>query len=120
METGERIRTLRNELKLTQAAFGEKIGVKGGVVSAWEKGTAKPPYGRILMICEKYGVNEEWLTSGVGTRRRPQTSSISLQDHVAPYVFAFLDHASQDTRRQALELCKVVLARYAQTTRNVR
>ncbi len=118
MEIGERIRTLRNGLKLTQAAFGEKIDVKGGVVSAWEKGTAKVPYGRVLMICEKYDVNEEWLSSGVGTKQRQKTPPRSLQENVEAYVFAFLDQAPQGMRQEAVAICRAVLARYEEKTRD--
>ncbi len=118
MEIGERIRTLRNDLKLTQAAFGEKIDVKGGVVSAWEKGTAKVPYGRVLMICEKYDVNEEWLSTGVGTRQKQKQSHKSLQENVEAYIFAFLDQAPQGTQREAVAICRAVLARYGERARD--
>jgi len=118
MEIGERIRTLRNELKLTQTAFGEKIDVKGGVVSAWEKGTANVPYGRVLMICEKYDVNEEWLTSGNGQKRRQKNAPESLKERAESYIFALLDQASQGTRRQAVALCRAVINRYEQTSSN--
>jgi len=110
---GERIKTLRKELKLTQNAFGEKIDVKGGVVSAWEKGTANVPYGRVLMICEKYDVNEEWLSSGIGTKRRQKEPSRSLQEKAENYIFAFLDQAPKGTRQKAVSICRAVLARYA-------
>ena len=52
---GDRIKELRTALKLTQVQFAENIGVKGGVVSAWEKGSAPLPQGRRLIISDTYG-----------------------------------------------------------------
>ncbi len=67
MDIGGRIRKLRkNLLDLTQADFGEKIGLKQAVVGQMENGTRNVTERTILMICEKYGVSENWLRYGEG------------------------------------------------------
>jgi transcriptional regulator with XRE-family HTH domain len=38
MNTGERLRGLRMNMKLTQAQFGELLGTDGNTVSRWERG----------------------------------------------------------------------------------
>ena len=69
METYERIKELRkNHLKLSQAAFGEKLGVNRDVISNIENNRlAKPEQKLPLMklICKDFSVNEEWLLNGI-------------------------------------------------------
>ena len=40
--TNVEIKSIRNELKLTQVAFAELVGVSTKTVEAWEKGTNTP------------------------------------------------------------------------------
>ena len=66
MTIGERIKTLRKELKLSQAAFGEKISVKRDVVANMELERAPVKELVIKMICRTYNVNPLWLEKGEG------------------------------------------------------
>ncbi|WP_176013910.1 helix-turn-helix domain-containing protein [Victivallis sp. Marseille-Q1083] len=40
--TPDYIRKIRKSLALTQAKFGERLGVSASTVSAWERGKSKP------------------------------------------------------------------------------
>ena len=62
----ERIKTIRKALRLTQTAFGERIGVKGNTVTGWENGLRAPSEAIINSICREFGVSEEWLRDGCG------------------------------------------------------
>ena len=62
----ERLRLLRDALGLTLAQFGDRIGIDGGNVSAWEMGRVKLPATRQARICEEFGVNPDWLATGEG------------------------------------------------------
>ena len=70
METFERIRILRKQnLKLSQEQFGEKLGVSRTVIKNIElDNLARPEQKEPLyrLICETFHVNYSWLTSGVG------------------------------------------------------
>lgn len=61
-----RVRKLRKELKLTQAEFGERIGLKNGAISAMEQDGGTVTDQNIKLICEKYNVSRQWLTEGAG------------------------------------------------------
>ena len=70
METYERVKELRkNHLKLSQTAFGERLGVSRDVIKNIElNALAKPEQKLSLLklICKEFGVNEEWLLNGTG------------------------------------------------------
>lgn len=60
------IKTLRKALKLNQADFGERIGLKNGAISKMEQEGSTVTDQNIKLICEKFGVRREWLTEGTG------------------------------------------------------
>ena len=66
MTTAERIRVLRKELKLSQPAFGEKIGVKRDVIANIELERAPVKELMLKMICRTFNVNPLWLEKGEG------------------------------------------------------
>ena len=62
----ERIKELRKVLGVTQQEFADNIKVKRNTVATYEMGRSIPSDSAIALICEKYGVNEEWLRTGIG------------------------------------------------------
>lgn len=69
MDIHERIREFRKSLKLSQSAFGEKIGVKRDVIANIELNRLANPEQKeplYKLICKIYGLNEEWLMHGTG------------------------------------------------------
>lgn len=66
MSVSERIRALRKELKLSQEAFGERIGVSKGVIVNLELERAPAKDLMLKMICRTFNVNPLWLESGEG------------------------------------------------------
>ena len=60
------IKELRKIKGLTQAEFGDKIGVKGNTITTYENGTRYPSDAVILAICREFNVNEAWLRTGEG------------------------------------------------------
>lgn len=67
-----RLKELRKELKLTQAEFGEKLGITAAAISDIEKGRRNLTDRNINLICEKFYVSEEWLREGIGDIFVPQ------------------------------------------------
>lgn len=68
-----RIKEVRKVNGLTQAEFGEKIGVKGNTVTGYETGIRSPSDAIIVSICREFGVNEEWLRTGKGEMFLPKS-----------------------------------------------
>lgn len=60
----DRIKALRKELRLSQAEFGEKIGVSRSVIANIELNRVAPKELLINHICDIFNVNPEWLTDG--------------------------------------------------------
>lgn len=81
METYERIKELRkNHLKLSQAAFGEKLGVNRDVINNIENNRLAKPEQKLSLlklICKEFSVNEEWLLNGTEPMiKEPDTFSL--------------------------------------------
>lgn len=110
---GRRVKELRSSLKLTQVQFAENIGVKGGVVSAWEKGSAPLPYGRLLVICDAYHVSESWLKKGEGDMfavSSPERTR-SNRENAIDYIAAILRELPDETRRETADFIREILRR---------
>lgn len=65
-EINERVKEIRNYFKLTQAAFGKKIGVSSSAIGCWEIGIRQIKPIHISAICNVFNINEEWLLHGTG------------------------------------------------------
>lgn len=81
MEMHDRIRELRkNYLKLSQTAFGEKLGVSRSVINNIELNALARPDQKLSLIklmCKEFHVNEDWLLNGVGPMfAEPETFSL--------------------------------------------
>lgn len=61
-----RIKAVREVLRLSQREFGEKLGVSRDVISNIEYGRVPPKELLLRHICQLYKVNEHWLTTGEG------------------------------------------------------
>ena len=59
-----RIKKVRMKAELTQPAFGEVLGISKAAVQKLESGENNPSEQTIRAICEKFGVNRQWLETG--------------------------------------------------------
>lgn len=65
METiNDRIRSLREDLGLSQTAFGEPVGLSRDEVKNIEYKKTAPKEITIPLICKEYSVSEAWLRDG--------------------------------------------------------
>lgn len=67
MELSDRIKLLRNELKMTQDDFGGKINLTKFAISNYENGRTGIPERVISDIVREFNVNESWLRTGEGS-----------------------------------------------------
>lgn len=65
-DIGIRIKLLRKELELTQKDFANRILVTPSYLSRVENGTEILSDKVIKLIAYEFGVNEEWILSGIG------------------------------------------------------
>ena len=61
---GARIKSIRVNKGLTQAAFGEVVGVSQRYIGMMEQGVRVPSKGLVIAICARFNKNEGWLCSG--------------------------------------------------------
>lgn len=75
MTIGERIKQVRKSKDLTQQKFADSLGMKQNTVATYEMGRTNPSDPAIKSICREFGVNEEWLRTGVGEMFVPASDS---------------------------------------------
>ncbi|WP_339179307.1 helix-turn-helix transcriptional regulator [Paenibacillus sp. FSL R5-0701] len=61
-----RIKLIREALNMTQKKFGERLGISRDVVANIEYNRVEIKDLMVKHICERYGINENWLTTGEG------------------------------------------------------
>lgn len=66
MDVSERIKIIREDLKMSRAAFGETLGVSGDVINNLERGRVNINESILKLISKTYRVNYFWLTQGMG------------------------------------------------------
>ena len=93
----DRIKQVRKSQKLTQAAFGDIIGVKGNTITNYETGLRNPTDAVIKSICREFGVSEEWLRTGKGSMFIPKS-----KDEEIAGMFADIQKAGEDSFRHRL------------------
>lgn len=96
----ERIKTLRKTLNLTQAEFGERIGIKKNSVSQIESGVNSVTEPNILSICREFHVNEIWLRTGEGEMFIQTTRD----DDIAAFVASALRGTGDNFQRRMLSV----------------
>lgn len=69
----KRIQAARKAKGLTLKKLGDIIGISESAVSNIERGRNKPSGSTLILLCEKLGVNHEWLETGEGEMFAPTT-----------------------------------------------
>lgn len=64
MTIGNRISTLRKQMKYSQEYVAEKLGVSRQAVSKWEKDISKPDTDNIIQLTELLGTNIDYILTG--------------------------------------------------------
>lgn len=120
----DRIKELRKHEKLNQTEFGALLGVSLSAVQKWESGENTPAESVIKLMCQKTGVDEVWLRTGVGEPFRAKTR----KDKIAEYFGKVLSGDRTETEMLLIEVMSEtpvdewlaianVLKRYADKTK---
>lgn len=62
----QKIKIIREVLKVSQSDFATSLGLKRNTISLIENGKRNPSERTLNDICEKFNVNEEWLKNDMG------------------------------------------------------
>lgn len=63
-QIGKNIKTMRENMKITQEEFAEKLGVTRKAVSAWEVGRSFPKMQYVNKMCDIFGCKISDITDG--------------------------------------------------------
>lgn len=66
MTIGDRVKQLRKDKNMTLEAFGKQVGVGKTSISKLEHNTCALTDQMAISICREFGVNKDWLESGIG------------------------------------------------------
>ena len=83
----KRIQAARKAKGLTLKQLGDIIGISESAVSNIERGRNKPSGSTLILLCEKLGINREWLETGEGEMFEPTTQ----QDETAKLIESISD-----------------------------
>ena len=61
MEFAERLKTLRKQVKLTQAQIAEKLDISRQAYASWERGVKKPTQENLVKIAQILNVSVDYL-----------------------------------------------------------
>lgn len=75
-ELGNRLRTIRKNLSLTQGDFADKLGITKQTLLRYEKGLRAPGADILLRIVEFAQINPEWLLTGKEQPDQPSYASV--------------------------------------------
>ena len=78
----DRIKLLRQSLKMTQQEFADKLHIKRGAIANYEVGRNIPADSVIALICKEFDVSESWLRTGDG----PMFVAQSPDEQITAYV----------------------------------
>ena len=120
MTINARIRSIRKDLRISQKDFGAKIGLGQGAVSFMEQNGNTVIEQNIRLICETFGINEEWLRTGEGEMMAASANTVfdEFAQHYAltreeQATARFLLNLSRDERTAVLQYVKRLAAELA-------
>lgn len=61
----------------TQDSFAKFLGISKSNLASYESGRRTPSEGIVQLFCQKCGVNEEWLTDGIGEMKKTTDRKLS-------------------------------------------
>lgn len=97
----ERIKTIREDRKLSQSEFADMLDLKRNSISLIELGKRNPSDRTINDICREFSVNEHWLRTGDG---EPYIKG--SDDELAELVGRLYKDKGSMRYKMSLELCR--------------
>ena len=95
-----RIKTIRNELSLSQEEFAKKLNISRNFVWMIEKGEREPSERTIADICRIFHVNPDWIRTGQGNMFKERTREVEIAEMTAAMYHA----KDTDYRYQLMKL----------------
>ena len=85
---GEKLKSLRTEMKLTQKQVAERIGLAISAVSSYESGTRYPSYDVLIKLAQIFHVSTDYL---LGLTNKRNIDVTGLNDNEIEIVSQLVD-----------------------------
>ena len=110
----DRIKELRTALKLSQKAFGARLGVTDAAISSIESGRRNLTDQMEISICREFNVNKNWLRTGEGE----MFLQLSRDEEIAAYLGQIMSDDEDSFRRRMISvLCRLNTEEWAMLER---
>lgn len=83
VSVGERLKTIRKALGITQQKFADRLNVNRGTLANYEIGKNEPIDAIVISICREFRVNETWLRTGEGEMFQKRSRVDELTDFIS-------------------------------------
>lgn len=93
----DRIKKIRKDAGLNQTEFGARLGVNQSTIAGYESGN-NPPGSIIVLLKEKFNVNEEWLINGTGEPYVPQTQN----QQIASFMNSVMEDVDESVKKKLI------------------
>ena len=109
METGERIRLLRKQKKISQGRLGELVGCSESAISCYELGKREPDYEMLLKISEELNTSAQYLLTGEpGGLLFPEEEEVIKPANMSPAKQKLIDSLDGMTDEQIRKLLVII------------
>lgn len=100
MTINERIRELREQLKISQTEFAERLGSGRGIIKNIEEGRTVPKPQLLDLISRVYNVNRDWLETGEGE----MFADMSRTEKIGRFVGDLMSDEPDSFRRRLIDI----------------
>ena len=112
MTTGEKIKTLRKQAKLTQTELGERLGVQKNAVSKWETGRVTDiPAGKIKTMAQIFNVPPSYLIDNDARIPLQDPNKIVTEEDVKFALFGGDEPITDEMYREVLQFAQFIKSR---------
>lgn len=95
-EYGEKLKQIRQSLRLTQDEFAFALCMKPRTYAAYERNENKPTLNMLEMLCNDYDVDLNWLISSRGEMFIAQQNTSADKDEIIKIVEDYLERRARD------------------------
>lgn len=107
MELNERILLILKDVGKKRVDLARALNISEASVSTMCSGKTNPSAQNIALICQKFGINEEWLKTGKGEMKAPLTKQAEIAEITAQLFHK--EETDPETYNFLIELNKYLL-----------
>lgn len=123
--TGQRIRDLRKEKRISQTELANVVHVSQQTITAWENGKAEPSSGAIAALADYFGVTTDYLLGRTPTPEFTAKDERDIQKIVGDLIdglsnensLAYLRNGGEEIDEDDAELIKAALEKVARRSK---